>query len=216
MKPKNRVPAPSMQITWYGLACFKIQTDATTLITDPEFSGSGLRGPRLQANVVTFSTGRDWRKLEGGTTPTPRIIHGPGEYEIGGILIEGTAVLPGGAHTCYRVIADGINILALGPLATLPDNGQLATLGGCDVLLVPVGGGPVLPAAAASRLVGLLEPRIVIPCSYRLPGLTVKLDPLDKFCQEIGVCPTEELPKLKLQRKDLPAGELKVIVLAKV
>lgn len=205
-----------MQLSWYGLACFKIQTDTATLITDPEFAGSGLRGPRVQAQLVTYCVNKKPAEPERGAgLPAPRVIHGPGEYEVGGILVEGTAVPPGGTHTCYRIIADGIHILALGPLPSLPDNGQLEALSGCDVVLVPIGGGSVLSAAAASQLVGLLEPRIVIPCYYKIPGLTLKLDPLDKFCQEIGICPTEELPKLKLQRKDLPAAELKVVVLAK-
>lgn len=203
-----------VQLTWHGLACFRLQADGASLITDPVFTGSGLRGPRLAANVVTLADRAAKIELPGSDVPV-RLINGPGEYEAAGILVEGTALARGANRVAYRIVIDGISVVTFGMLPTLPPAEAVAALTGSDVLLLPVGGGPVLSAAQATELINLLEPRIVVPCAYRIPGLTLKLEALDKFCKEIGVCPTEELPKLKLTRKDLPAGEMKVIVLAK-
>lgn len=204
-----------MTITWHGLGCFRLQADGAILITDPLFSGTGLRGPRLNVNLITLSDQSAAKLDVGSGSPAPRLITGPGEYEAGGILVEGTAVPPFGKTTCYRIIADGLKIIVIGALSTVPKAEDVAALTGGDILLIPVGGGPVLSAAHAASLINILEPRVVIPCYYKIPGLTMKLDPLDKFCKEIGVCPNEELPKYKIARKDLPASEMQVIVLQK-
>ncbi|MDD5110022.1 MAG: MBL fold metallo-hydrolase [Patescibacteria group bacterium] len=204
-----------MQITWHGLACFRLQADGAVCITDPIFTGSGLRGPRLNAASITLSDRTTVGKLGSLGDPAPRIIAGPGEYEAGGILVEGITLSAEGHHTAYRIIADGINVIVVGMLPKLPSPEAAESLAGGDILLLPVGGGPVITAAEAAKLVGWLEPRIVIPCCYKIPGLEIKLDPLDKFCKEMGICPKETLPKLKVSRKDLPADEMKVMVLEK-
>lgn len=205
-----------MQITWHGLSCFRIQTDGAAILTDPVFGGSGLRGPRTAATLIAVTDRAAAATFEmPAGTPPPRTISGPGEYEAAGILVEGIALPRGGNHIAYRIVVDGICVVTLGTLPTPPPAEELAGLIGGDVLILPVGGGPVLNAAQAASLVNLLEPRIVIPCYYRLPGLTLKLDSLDKFCQVIGICPKEALPKLKLQRNGLPTEEMKVVMLAK-
>lgn len=205
-----------MQLTWHGVACFRVQTDGASVLIDPVLAGSGLRSPRMNANIIVLTDRAAAEKFEvPATDPRPLVVSGPGEYEAAGILVEGTAIPRGSSRVGYRIIADGISIVALGMLAAPPSAEAMSALAGSDVLLLPVGGGPVLSATQAAQLITQLEPRIVVPCAYRIAGLTLKLDPLDKFCKEIGICPTEELPKLKLTRKDLPAGEMKVVVLAK-
>ena len=57
-----------------------------------------------------------------------------------------------------------------------------------DVLLIPVGGTYTIDAAQASEIVGMLEPKIVIPMHYQTEVLTLgkTLDPVDKFLKEMG------------------------------
>ena len=205
-----------MQLTWHGLACFRLQSDGAAVITDPLFSGSGLRGPRISANLVAITDRTAAKSIDlPDGPPTPRLVAGPGEYEAGGILVTGVALPRGGHAIGYRIIIDGINVVTVGSLGQMPDSEAASELAGADILIVPVGGGGGLNGKQATALVSLLEPRIVVPCCYKIPGLTVKLDPLDKFCQEIGICPKAALPKLKLTRKDLPAEEMKVVILEK-
>src|SRR3989338_3180646 len=123
-----------MTITWHGLGCFRLQADGATLITDPLFSATGLRGPRLNVNLITVSDPTAAAKLDVGSgSPAPLFITGPGEYEAGGILVEGTAVPPFGKTTCYRIIADGLKIIAIGALSGILKAEDVAALTGGDI-----------------------------------------------------------------------------------
>jgi L-ascorbate metabolism protein UlaG (beta-lactamase superfamily) len=62
---------------------------------------------------------------------------------------------------------------------------QRAAIGDVDVLFVPVGGGPTIPAADAARLVRELAPRLVLPMHYRTE-LIGFLDPPDAFLDALG------------------------------
>ncbi len=48
-----------MYINWLGLSCFKIQTTESTIITNPFAPNTGLRRPRLSAQVVILSNPED-------------------------------------------------------------------------------------------------------------------------------------------------------------
>jgi L-ascorbate metabolism protein UlaG (beta-lactamase superfamily) len=94
-------------------------------------------------------------------------------------------------------------------------NGQTGKLEGTDILMIPVGGTYTINAKQATEIIAQLEPRIVIPMHYNLKGLKIpkKIDPVSTFCKEFGACPTEELNKFKITKKDLPSGELKVVIM---
>ena len=77
---------------------------------------------------------------------------------------------------------------------------------------VPVGGYNALNAAEAAEVISLIEPFIVIPMHYRLPDLSVKLDPVDKFLKEMGITKVETESNLKLNKTSLPE-ETQVILM---
>ena len=89
-------------------------------------------------------------------------------------------------------------------------------MGDIDVLFVPVCGGDVLEASRAAEVIGLLEPRILIPMHYRHPGLDpelfAKLDPVDKFLKELGITDPERLESLKITKSGLPE-ETQIMIL---
>ena len=64
----------------------------------------------------------------------------------------------------------------------------------------------------AVEIIGQLEPRIVIPMHYKLPGLKAELDPVEKFIKELGVEPKRE-EKLKIAKKDLPVEGMDLVIL---
>jgi len=90
---------------------------------------------------------------------------------------------------------------------------QLESLGGVDILLIPVGGKYTLDAKKAVEVVSQIEPRIVIPMHYQIEGLKYDLDPVEKFIKELGVKPRHE-EKLKISKKDLPAEDMELVILA--
>ncbi|OGY46645.1 MAG: hypothetical protein A2840_00640 [Candidatus Buchananbacteria bacterium RIFCSPHIGHO2_01_FULL_47_11b] len=217
-----------MYITWFGQSCFKIQGDQSTLVTDPFDKSYGLKVPRLAADIVTIShhpdQDRDANAIK-GTAPdsTPFFITAPGEYEIKKTFIYGVPAYHDdkngtvmGEITIYRIEIDGVTLVHLGDLGHQLTDAQMERLEGVDVLFVPVGGTNVLDATQAAAVISQLEPRIVIPMHYQLPGLKLKsgkkYDTIDKFQKEMGAG-TEEVLKLKVTKKDLPQEDVQIVIL---
>jgi L-ascorbate metabolism protein UlaG (beta-lactamase superfamily) len=80
--------------------------------------------------------------------------------------------------------------------------------------LVPVGGGGGLSATKAIEIISMLEPGIVIPMHYSIPGTssTLKLNPVSKFLKEMGNTNIDPQPSLKVTPASLPE-ETRVVVL---
>lgn len=83
-----------------------------------------------------------------------------------------------------------------------------------NVLLVPVGGGSSLTAPRAAELVSMIEPNIVIPMHYSLPGLKTKLDPLDKFLKEMGATDAKQEAAFKVTGMESLPEQTEVVVLS--
>jgi L-ascorbate metabolism protein UlaG (beta-lactamase superfamily) len=210
-----------MTITWLGQSCFKIEDKEVRIITDPFEAAIGLKPPRVEADIVTISHDHtDHNNLE-AIKGSPFVIKGPGEYEVKSVFVYGIPSFHDksegrerGANTLYLIEMEDIKIAHLGDLgqSSLTDE-QLESLDGVDILLVPVGGVYTINAKEAVDIINQIEPRIVIPMHYKVPGLKIGLDGLDKFCKEIGICKKEAVEKLKISKKDLPVEEMDVITM---
>jgi L-ascorbate metabolism protein UlaG (beta-lactamase superfamily) len=203
-----------MYISWLGQSCFKIQSKDVALITDPVGKQNGLRSPRL-TNVDIIAISRKEIDISKAKTEA-LVIDTPGEYEMKQVFIQGIPVAQNQGKetlTVFWIEVEGMTIGHLGPLATPPSDEELEKLEGLDILLVPVGGHKVLDAKKASQVISQIEPRIVIPMYYKIPGIKEKLDSVDSFCKEMGVKPSEKLEKLRMQKKDLPQDDMKVFVI---
>ncbi len=209
-----------MEITWYGLACFRLKSRQLTIVADPYAPEVGLSLPTLRARVVTVShdvPGHNYVKAVKGYE---HVFDGPGEYEVNGVFITGVATYHKGEpgqrerNTVFLYEFDDLSIGHLGDLGTMLDRRQIEAMNSPDVLLVPVGGGDILDASQAVEIITELEPRIVIPMHYDQPGLAFSLDPLEKFLKEMGAEPTEPLPSLKIKKSDLSGDETRVVLLA--
>jgi L-ascorbate metabolism protein UlaG (beta-lactamase superfamily) len=214
-----------MTITWLGQSCFKIQSGDVTLVTDPYSPEIGFKLPRLTADIVTVSHDHfDHNNAAGVSGPNgaPFLITSPGEYEVKGVFIYGIPFWHDksegkerGPIIVYRIEAEGISVAHLGDLGHTLSEEQVAQLDGVDILLIPAGGKFTIGAHEASEIVSEIEPRIVVPMHYKIPGLKVDVEPVDKFLKELGASKAEKLPKLKISKKDLPQEETKVILLEK-
>ncbi len=211
-----------MFINWLGQSCFKIQGENVILITDPLDDSCGLKMPKTSADIITLSADQASAKLIKGTTNSePFIIGGPGEYEFRKTFIYGINVSESkdgekkNRNIAYKIEIDGIRLVHLGNLESAIINGQMEKLEGADILMIPVGGGSTIKSKQAVEIISQLEPRIVIPMCYNIPGLKLKnkIESVGDFCKEIGVCPKEELNKYKISKKDLPQNDLQVVIL---
>lgn len=208
-----------MIITWYGQACFKIQTKLT-LVTDPYDKSLGLRPPYLQTDIVTVSHQHyDHNNIQ-ALKGNPQIIDGPGEYETKGVEILGIQTFHDkkqgterGVNTIYVIRLDDIVICHLGDLGHLLFDEQIEKINGVDILMIPVGGVYTINASEAVKVIDSLEPKMVIPMHYKIPKLTLDLDKIDKFCKEMGIPKEKVEEKLIIKKKNLPVGETKIILL---
>ncbi len=205
-----------MTISWFGLGSFKIVGKDITIITDPFGKESGLTAVRGAADVVICSNPKlNWCNNFSSISGNPFIIDGPGEYDIKEAFIIGTPAENKelGPATIYSIEVEGIRIAFLGPIkqGALTDE-QKEAFEGSDIALVPVGGKQILDFEAGAKIGNQLEPYIIIPHSYKIPGLELNLDKLDKFLQEMGGKHTEE-EKLSLKKKDLAGEQTSLIVL---
>ena len=211
-----------MVITWYGQSCFKIQSGDLVIAIDPFAKEIGLTPPRFRARIVLVTHPHfDHSNVE-TIAGEPFVITGPGEYEVAGTYIRGIDTFHDrvegkerGKNTAYVIEMEEIRILHLGDFGeeTLRDEMRDA-IGEIDILMIPVGGTYTIDAEAAAKAVNQLEPKIVIPMHYKLPGVKAELAPVEHFLKEMGTgaIPPEE--KLTLKKKDLSAeGKTEVRVL---
>lgn len=155
----------------------------------------------------------------GETSSDVMVLDSPGEYEVGGVLVQGVAAKlhideDGQRGTIYVVQADDVNLAILANIAPSLTNQQLEAMGQVDVLVIPVGGhGLTLDAPAAAAIVAQVEPKVVIPVHYDDGVSTYEMpqDKLEVFLKELGVTP-QETTKYKLTTKDLPEETIVVVL----
>jgi L-ascorbate metabolism protein UlaG (beta-lactamase superfamily) len=210
-----------LDIVWNGHACFRLRGRETTVVTDPYDRSTGFPPLKVTADVVTISHKHPHHSYMEAVQPAGqrvRSVDGPGEYEMAGSLIEGVATYLDkqrgkelGKNTAFLIHLDDVSICHLGALAHTLNSTQIETLKDADVLLVPIGGGTALDAAAAAEVVSQLEPRIVIPMYYGTPGQP--LESVDRFCKELAVTDLTVQPRFQVTRTSLP-DETRVVLLA--
>ncbi len=218
-----------MDIYWYGQSCFKIKGKTATIITDPFNPESiGLKLPKeLEGDAVLQTHDHEdhnntaiVKSLAGGD---PMVFYAPGEYEVKGAIITGVAGFHDsnegqerGMNTIFHFYMDGLNIVHLGDLGQpkLTEE-QVQTIGQTDILMVPIGGVYTINSQGAAQVISQLEPKVIIPMHYNLPGLKVELEGRERFLKEMGAEESVETPKLIITKDKLP-DEPQVVVLKAV
>jgi len=193
-----------MQIRWYGQSAFLLSGSQRVFI-DPfemdqemlaargmRFAYPAIEGVDADVLLVTHEHG-DHNAVGtiGGSPATIRSTAGRHESPVGEVVgiasehddVAGTAR---GPNTIFVFTLDGLRVAHLGDFgqpALRPE--QRAAIGQVDVLFLPAGDWPTIPAAAAADLVRELAPALVVPMHYRTP-LVGFLDPPDAFLDALG------------------------------
>ncbi len=209
-----------MEVSWFGHSCFALRGKNVTLITDPFSPQLDRKLGKVNAPIVTISHNHPGHNYAEGVGGNPRVVRGPGEYEISDVLITGVPSYHDskrgaelGRNTIYVIHMDDLVICHLGDLGHTLQEEQLEEVADADVLLIPISGQNTLNPAQAAEVISQVEPRIVIPMHYRPSTDESTPDPLDKFCREMGVEAIHPQPKLVVNRGTLPA-EMQIVVLA--
>jgi len=202
-----------MDINWLGHSCFRIKGRQASIVTDPYPPDLGYSLGKPTADIVTVSHQHPSHNYHQGVGGEPRLITGPGEYEIAGVLIIGIATFHDaeggqkrGKNTIYLMDVDGVAICHLGDLGHVLTAEQVEEIDDVDVLLLPVGGVSTINASMAAEVIRQLEPKVVVPMHYKTPVLNRELGPVEKFLKEMGIERLDSQPKLSLTPSSLPVS----------
>ncbi|MBK9710056.1 MAG: MBL fold metallo-hydrolase [Kouleothrix sp.] len=205
-------------IQYLGHACFRLRGRDRIVLCDPFDRSIGIDLGRPTAHIVTVSHEHTDHANVAAVKPMRErlfTIEGPGEYEVGGVLITGVRTYHDkqkgaelGSNTAYVIHLDDVVFCHLGDLGHELTTHQIDEIGTVDVLFVPVGGGETIGPAEAVGVISQIEPRIVVPMHYALPGqrsFSVDLAPIEKFTHEIGLKEVVAEEKLTVTAANLPA-----------
>lgn len=209
-----------MEIVWHGHACFRLKSREITIIADPyDPKVVGLTLGKPTADIVTVSHDHRENNNVAAVGGEPKVIAGPGEYEIRGVFITGIQTFHDneggkkrGKNTVYLFDLDDVVVCHVGDLGHVPNSNQAEAMSKVDVLLVPVGSTAAITMAQASEIISLIEPKIVIPMPYRAAVDAGASDYIERFCRELGLKMPPPQAKLTVTRSSLPE-ESQVVLL---
>lgn len=134
------------------------------------------------------------------------LIRAPGEYEVGGVEINGYSA--GGENTFFIVNIDGIKVVFLGDLDEALSDKRIEKINSADVLFAPV---LIKDDLSGKSVLGWAKKwgvNYLIPIGYDDEDNTN----LDKFLDQVDQEGLEAVESLKVDKNDLPDGlELKVL-----
>lgn len=202
-----------MEITYFGHLAFRLRGKEVTVVTDPDSAERAAEGGR--ADLVTLSVPEQAAGIARRSSDGARVVAGPGEYEIAGVLVHGVATsaqpFTGPANTAFVFRLDDLAVCHLGHARQKLDDQQVEEIGNIDVLLVPVGGDDTLEPAQAAQVVSQLEPMVVVPMGYEINGGGLP-EVIQHFCREMGAKDVTPESKLTITKSGLP-GQVRVVVL---
>ena len=202
-------------IQYLGHACVRVKGKEGVVITDPFSRSDTYDIGKPVAHIVTVSGADPRRGFTEAVKPMDErvfVIDGPGEYEVGGIMVNGIRTYRDrvrgaerGRNTVYVIHLDELAFCHLGDLGHDLNTHQIEEIGATDVLFVPAYS--TLTPSELTEVISAIEPRAVVP-------LYDQLIQLDRLAHELGVKEWEAQEKLVVTSSALPAeGEETRIVI---
>jgi L-ascorbate metabolism protein UlaG (beta-lactamase superfamily) len=190
MPEKNEVT-----IKWLGHSCFLISLNgAMKIVTDPFDPPLGYPMPDVTADICLISHDHHDHNFVSAVKGKPQIIKGLGKKEMNHLVFKGIASFHDeeqgsrrGDNTIFVWELGGIKFAHLGDLGTELSPLQIKEIGPVDILFIPTGGVYTIDAAAATKVISSIEPRVAIPMHYQLPS----------FAKSLRIAPVEEFLKGK-------------------
>jgi len=204
-----------MIITYQGDNYFKFQSGNTTILTDPTDQRS-FRGADIILNSQ-YPAPVESKISNGIKKPSPESrvfwIDHAGEYEIGGVRIQGwqstslnsesstKSNLSDIERTIYRLDFDDFRIALFGFLEGVPKDEFQEYLTDIDIVIAPASNGDFMKVSDIVKFIRQLEPALIIlPFTKNFKNL------LKEFNKE--KCEKEE--KIVLRKNDLPESEMEI------
>lgn len=155
-----------MKITWLGHSCFILEAEGFRVLLDPYKGVRGLPDVEAEADAVYCSHDH----FDHAYTEKVRLTSGKDNpftvTEIQTFHDNKGGTLRG-KNIVRKFTAGGISAAHLGDLGHALRTEQLAALGHCDAILIPVGGYYTIDAGTAKQVADAIGAAVVIPMHYR-------------------------------------------------
>lgn len=155
-----------MTITWLGHSCFILESEGFRVLLDPYKGVQGLPDVEAEADAVYCSHGH----LDHAYTEKVRLTEGkenPFAVHEVSVFHDDAGGAKRGPNTIRKFTAEGVSVAHMGDLGHALSPEQLADLGRCDVLLIPVGGFFTIDAPTAKAVADAVGANVVVPMHYR-------------------------------------------------
>ncbi len=182
-----------MKIKWYGHAAFLITSDqGVKIIIDPYEPGfmGQLNYGQIEdaADFVLVSHDHGDHNHTAPLPGSPQVVKGTGPKTVRGIPVKGIPAFHDqskgserGNNTIFVFTVDGIRTCHLGDLGHILNEKELAEIGPVDLLLLPVGGYFTVDAGEATKVVGQIKPKILIPMHFKTEKCGFPIAPVEDF-----------------------------------
>ncbi len=185
----------SLSIKWLGHTSFLFSGGGITILSNPFHRvgcTAGYLSPKQTADLVIISSQMLDEGAVEGLPGNPKLMYQAGVYEFKKMKFQGFAIDHDrnqgrrfGKNIAWAWEQAGVKVLHLGGAAAPITTEQNILMGGPDVLLVPVGGGPkAYNPTEAKQAIEKIKPKVVIPTHYRTQAAdsnACDLVPLNEF-----------------------------------
>ena len=213
-----------LRIRWHGHACFEID-GSVRVVTDPHDGKSiGLTPPKVSADIVLVSHDHfDHNADTRVRSHDGSVIRDPVMTVEKGVRIEGFTAnhdANGGAKrgriTIFRFEVDGTSFCHLGDLGHTLDESLVDRIAPVDMLFVPVGDTFTIGPQTAKSVVDSISPKVAVPMHYRVPGLGISLQPVEKFLDAVkGRHVVQVGNEIDFSQDDLPQSGTEIWVFSR-
>lgn len=171
-----------MKITYFGHACFKVESDTFSFVFDP-FKDIGYDMKKTSADIVFCSHSHfDHNATE--RVQSKRVIDSIIEEELNDIKISTLSCFHDevkgakrGVNRIYKVQAENTTIAHLGDLGEITSE-VIAFVKNADILFIPIGGTYTIDSNQAKELIEKSNAKYIIPMHYKTEKSNINITPL--------------------------------------
>ena len=201
-----------LKIRWHGHSCFEI-TNEVVVVTDPHDGKSiGIPTPSVQGDIILISHDHyDHNSAKSVERESSKIITDERKRNISNIEIKGIKTFHDkhngekrGENIIFRFIVENISFCHLGDLGHKLEEDIINQIGDIDILFIPVGGTFTIDAENAWEIINKIKPKITIPMHYKIGGLSLPIDNIDKFLDKNPYEILKVGNEIDIEKEDLP------------
>lgn len=210
-----------MEIKWIGHSCFLIKTLlGKRILIDPIQIYPYIQKYDLKPDIITFSHSHNNEFINDCVINNCKIINEATYFENEYFTIKGFnsyrdnfSGFKRGDNIIYFFEIDGLSLCHLGALGHLLDDNLVSKLSNLDFLFIPIGSHFYLDGDIATKLISSLNPKYVIPMSFKTSSKYFYLDGPLKFFSSLKNIVYYNTSTI--YTKDLPLSNNQTILLLK-